>query len=155
MINSRNFREGAAAMRRLAGTHLVSPRAVAKRGRRDAGFTLIEMVIAVAVLAVLVGIVPRSFVFARSIIDHSRDWMGARLVAEAVLNDELAGPKLQPGGRGGLIDGRRWKATLRRHTAMGTPVLETGRMLLDVRIEVEVAAGRTLEIETMRIGGSQ
>ena len=26
------------------------------------------------------------FVFARSIIDHSRDWMGARLVADAVLN---------------------------------------------------------------------
>jgi hypothetical protein len=27
-------------------------------------------------------------------------------------------------------------------------------MLLDVRIEVEVGAGRKLEIETMRIGGS-
>ena len=54
---------------------------------RDAGFTLLEMLVAVAVLALLAGVVPRSFVFARSILDHSRDWVAARLVAEAVLND--------------------------------------------------------------------
>jgi hypothetical protein len=33
------------------------------------------------------------------------------------------------------------------------PILENGQMLLDVRLEVEVSAGRTLEVETMRVGG--
>ena len=120
---------------------------------RDAGFTLIEMLVGVAVLAVLVGIVPRSFVFARSIIDHSRDWMGARLVAESVLNDTLTGMMLQPGARTGAIEGRRWRATLRRHTASDAPVLENGQVLLDVRLVVDVSAGKTLEVETMRVGG--
>jgi prepilin-type N-terminal cleavage/methylation domain-containing protein len=141
----------AAAWWRQAGARVHSPRRLRAR-ERDAGFTLIEMLVAVAVLAVLVGIVPRSFVFARSIIDHSRDWMGARLVAEAVLNDDLKGTSLQPGARGGVIDGRRWRATLRPHSGLGA-ASEDGRVLLDVRVEVDVSAGRILEVETMRIGG--
>lgn len=144
MSNLRRAREGASLR-----AHPFS------RLRQDAGFTLIEMLVAVAVLAALVGIVPRSLVFARSIMDHSRDWMDARLVAETVLNDELVGPSLAVGTRTGVIDGRRWRTTLSRHTATRPEDPGTGRVLLDVRIEVEVGAGRSLEIETMRIGGSQ
>lgn len=129
-------------------------RSLPSAAHREAGFTLIEMLVAVAILAVLVGIVPRSFVFARSILDHSRDWMDARLVAETVLNDELVGPALERGTRGGVIEGRRWRATLRRSTALGVDAPESDRMLLDVSIEVEVGAGKSLEIETMRVGGS-
>ena len=120
---------------------------------RDAGFTLLEMLVAVAVLALLAGVVPRSFVFARSILDHSRDWVAARLVAEAVLNDELRRPALQPGARSGEIDGHMWRATLRRNTALGAPMLEDGRMLLDVHLEIEVSAGRMLALDTLAIGG--
>ena len=123
--------------------------------RSDAGFTLIEVLVAVAVLAVLVGIVPRSFVFARSMIDHSRDWLDARLVAESVLNDVLAGQLSGPGSRTGVIEGRRWHVTLRRNTAIPVDGAEGGRMLLDVRIDVEVGAGGSLQVETMRIGGAQ
>jgi prepilin-type N-terminal cleavage/methylation domain-containing protein len=120
---------------------------------REAGFTLIEMLVAVAILAVLVGVVPRSFVFARSILDHSRDWMGARLVADAVLNDTLTGSSLQPGARAGEVDGRRWRATIRQQSIPGFPAPDTGQMLLDVRLEVDVSAGRTLEVETLRVAG--
>jgi len=123
------------------------------RTEREAGFTLLDMLVAVAILAVLVGVVPRSFVFARSLLDHSRDWMEARLVAESVLNDELVRVALEPGVRGGVIEGRRWRATIRRSSLLGAVPAESGRMLLDVRISVDVGAGKSLEIDTMRIGG--
>jgi prepilin-type N-terminal cleavage/methylation domain-containing protein len=119
----------------------------------DSGFTLLEMLVAVAVLALLAGIVPRSFVFARSILDHSRDWVAARLVAETVLNDDLRRPALQPGAHSGEMDGHRWRAALRRNTALGGMMLEDGRMLLDVHLEVDVSAGRILAIDTLTIGG--
>ena len=124
------------------------------RLKDSSGFTLIEMLVAVAILAALVGIVPRSLVFARSIMDHSRDWMDARLVAETVLNDELVGPALAVGTRTGMIDGRRWQVTLKRHIATRPEDPGTGRVLLDVEIEVEVGAGKSLKVETMRIGGA-
>jgi prepilin-type N-terminal cleavage/methylation domain-containing protein len=126
----------------------------ARRDRHEVGFTLIELLVAMAILAVLVGVVPRSFVFARSILDHSRDWMDARLVAESVLNDTLT-KSLQPGVRTGTLKGHGWRATLRQQGVLGVSALDTGAMLLDVRVEVEVSAGRTLEVETMRVGGQQ
>jgi prepilin-type N-terminal cleavage/methylation domain-containing protein len=132
---------------------MIIPRHLRPSAGREAGFTLVEMLVAVAILAVLVSIVPRSFVFARSIIDHSRDWMGARLVADTVLNDTLAGNALQPGARAGEIDGRRWRATIRQQSIPGAPAPDDGTMLLDVRLEVDVSAGRTLEIETLRVAG--
>jgi prepilin-type N-terminal cleavage/methylation domain-containing protein len=132
---------------------MISLRHLRRSARSDAGFTLVEMLVAVAILAVLVSIVPRSFVFARSIIDHSRDWMGARLVADAVMNDTLTGNALQPGARAGELDGRRWRATIRPESIPGMPAPDNGQLLLDVRLEVDVSAGRTLEVETLRVSG--
>ena len=118
----------------------------------EGGFTLLEMLVAMAVLAALVGLVPRTLATARGLIDRSQDWVEARLVAEQVLNDELTGRSLRPGPRRGIVEGRRWRAVLQRDLDIPDQTAETGRVLLAVTVEVTVDGAQTLEVETMRIG---
>ena len=120
--------------------------------RSDSGFTLLEMLVAVAILAALVGIVPRTLATARGLVDRSQDWMEARLVADHVLNDELTGNSLRPGTRRGTVDGRRWRAVLQRDLDIPDETPETGRVLLAVTVEVAITGSQTFEVETMRIG---
>lgn len=122
------------------------------RSRPDAGFTLLEMLVAIAVLAVLAGLIPRSFVAARAMFNRADNWLGARLVAENVLNQDLAAPTLKAGVMSGSLNGHEWTAKLERSRLPMAQSDETSRALLDVRLEVEVSPTDTLEIETMRIG---
>ena len=128
-----------------------SPRMTGAR-QTESGFTLLEMLVAVAILAALVGIVPRTLATARSLVDRSQDWVEARLVADHVLNDELSGASLRPGTRRGTVDGRRWRAVLQRDLDIPDQTPETGRVLLAVTVEVAVNGAQTFEVETMRIG---
>lgn len=131
------------------------PPAAGRVSRGDRGFTLLEMLVAVAILAALVAVIPRSFVSARAAIDRSEDWLEAGLVAEAVLNSELADRNLRPGTRRGTLDGRRWAAVIVPSRIDGGATEATERILLDVRLAVSVAGAATLDVEAMRIGSAR
>lgn len=118
---------------------------------RDGGFTLLEMMVAVAVLAALLAIIPRSFVQARANFERSQEWLHARLVAETVLNEELVGTGLQPGDLRGDVDGRRWSATLEPNYTLAPRDNPSGMVLLDVTIRVAMD-GDDLELHTVRMG---
>jgi prepilin-type N-terminal cleavage/methylation domain-containing protein len=123
-------------------------------GGRNEGFTLLEMLVAVAILAVLVSLIPRSFVYARAIINRSESWTGARLVAEAVLNGELASGNLRPGSRRGEMDGHSWVATLKPNETLNAGV-QASRILLEVNLQVAISPKQNFEVQTMRIGSLQ
>lgn len=122
-----------------------------RRHDREGGFTLLEMLAAVAVLAALVAVIPRSFVQARANFDRSQDWLHARLVAETLLNEELAGPALKAGTRSGTLEGRRWRITLEPDPSLTPRDNQSGLVLLDVTVRVAMA-GSDLEVSTVRIG---
>lgn len=122
------------------------------RRRGEAGFTLLEMMVAMAILAAFVGVIPRSFIVARQNFDRSEDWLKARLVAETVLAQELNGSELKAGVMDGRIEGRDWSATLDVNGALSSDPGEDRQVLLDVRLRVAISGGESLEVSTMRVG---
>jgi prepilin-type N-terminal cleavage/methylation domain-containing protein len=121
---------------------------------RDGGFTLLEMLVAVAILAVLLTLVPRSFIAARAIINRSENWMDARLVAAQVLNAELAAGDLRAGTRRGVVAGREWTAVITPNGVLSAGAADSRRLLLNVRLGVTVSPVEMFEVETMRIGAA-
>ncbi|NVD42648.1 prepilin-type N-terminal cleavage/methylation domain-containing protein [Ensifer sp. HO-A22] len=122
--------------------------------RPDAGFTLLEVLVAVAILAAVISVVPRSLVSARTSIGHSRAWLEARLVAEEVLAAELRNGRIRPGAFSGAVRGHRWRVVV-VPAAVADAQPSNGRVLLEARLSVEVSASRVLAVDRLLVGGSQ
>ncbi|OCP25177.1 MULTISPECIES: prepilin-type N-terminal cleavage/methylation domain-containing protein [unclassified Ensifer] len=134
--------------------HVVRREVAKDKCRGDAGFTLLEVLVAVAILAAVVSVVPRSLVSARASIGHSRAWLEARLVAEEVLAGELRNGRTRPGVFSGEVRGRQWRVVVVPAEVADAPP-GNGRALLEARISVEVSASRVLAVDRLLVGVAQ
>ncbi|MBB3318050.1 MULTISPECIES: prepilin-type N-terminal cleavage/methylation domain-containing protein [unclassified Rhizobium] len=119
--------------------------------RRDQGFTLLEVLVAVAILAAVLYVVPRSLVSARASVVQSHAWLEARLVAEEVLAEELQGKIVRPGTFAGVSHGRRWRAVITRSPEADGRGPE-GQTLLEARLSVDVSSSRRLAVDRLLVG---
>lgn len=127
------------------------PAAQAPRRRDRSGFILIDVLVAVGVLAVLGALLPASIVATRQSVERSEAWFHARLVAETLIARELSGT-IRSGIRNGRLDGRRWTISSRPNNRLPSAAPLQSRRLLDVRLTVEVSATETLVVNTLRVG---
>lgn len=89
------------------GSRVIAPPA-RKRASRNAGFTLIEVLVAFTVMATILVVAYRSVVTLRQGAEAFDDHTGREIVARAVLDEALADRGLAPGIHHGTRDGRRW-----------------------------------------------
>lgn len=118
-----------------------------RRGAR--GFTLLETLIAVAVMAALLALLPRTLLDARTLTNQSHHWLEARLLAESILAEDFASTELSEGIHSGRTYGRDW--TVRVVRAASAPP-DTRLRLFEIDVTVDVSPGRTLSVETVRLG---
>lgn len=133
-------------------------------GIRQRGFSLLEVLVAFVILALVATALFRLFSGALGNMGAAEDYSRAALLAESVLAETAAAQPLREGATTGTADGGRyaWTAKVMPYTAPGTnPDLEHASEPMPIRlyrVEVDLrfpgAAGgeRTLALATTRIG---
>ena len=138
------------------------------RGDRLAGrdgFTLLEVLVAFSVMAVLLGVLFRGVVMIRASSNAFDDRTHIALIARAVLEDALAARTLPNGRSSGTREGRDWTLVAKPvdlsaqlpkpppdPLLAGTPGSQARPKWAPQRLVVSVeTGGRPLEIETIRL----
>lgn len=113
----------------------------------EAGFALLDALVAVALLAGTVSLVPAMVVQARQMVVQSELSFEARLIADAVLTAlTLLPPEI--GFRRGEEAGHSWQATTRQEEAP----TQDAPALFRLRLVVEVDRGRQIVVERIYRG---
>jgi type II secretory pathway pseudopilin PulG len=128
------------------------PSTAGTRRNDRSGFALVDVLVAIAVLAVLGAMLPRSIVATRHSVERAEAWFQARLVAETLVARELSGNTIRSGKRSGRLDGRHWTISSTSRSPLPSADFAQPRRLLEVRLTVEVSATETLVVDTLRIG---
>jgi general secretion pathway protein I len=123
-----------------------------RRASSRAGFTLIETLVALLILAAFVAVVPGAIVAAKRDGERSRDLLEGGLALEAVLHGDLAGGDLSPGTRRGVTGGHPWSATIGVDEALLDKASQAPWLPLRVSVTVDLGRGQRLTASTVRIG---
>ena len=136
------------------------------RRRRAAGFSLLEVLVAFVILALVATALFRLFSGALGNASAADDYSRAALVAQSAL-DEASTPPLREGAKDGSADDGRiaWTARVTPYAAPGvSPELEAAsqslpirlwRIVVDVTFKGANGAPRTITLATTRIGAKQ
>jgi len=130
-------------------------RAPARLRGRD-GFTLVEALAALAILAMLTVVVQRGLVMARTGIARSSDRIAAEWVARSLLAEPLGAQAARAGSRSGTSGGLPWTVTIEPLDVAPAGAAGDGKgdapkwrpMRVTVRVE---SPGRGLSVETVRL----
>jgi general secretion pathway protein I len=124
-------------------------------GQRCAGFTLMEVLVALLILGLAFGVLLPSFSFGLNSVDRTRFHVLALSEARSQIDRIGSEVPLVEGEFSGTSNlGLGWAIHLRRH-ASGPTTSETGEETTVIPFEVEVtvhdAAGQRLTIRTLRL----
>ena len=119
----------------------------------EAGFTLIDSLVAVATLSAMTALLPQAIVTARQMSSETASLVSARLVADSVLAD-LARSSPHAGQQTGATDGHSWRVETKIREAGLTSGSEDGSSpaLFTTRISIQVSGNRTLVVERLSYG---
>lgn len=129
----------------------------AGRGGRQAGFSLLEVVVAFAILALSLGLLMRIFSQALNTTALSGTYSRAATLAEARLNSVGVDIPLEPGNHSGEpVDGLSWEVSIEPYEfgdVRWEPVLESFLVTADVSWD-DARGRRQVALSTLRLSES-
>ena len=101
--------------------------------RHSAGYTLIEVLVAMAILALSLGVLLQIFSGGLRNISVSGDYARAVLIAETHLDSAGASSVLSPGSSTGITEQKfRWTRTVEDYSFYSDPILQAYTVTVDV-----------------------
>lgn len=135
----------------------MSSRQTAADKRSTGGFVLIEVLVAVAVAAIIMAVLIRGFATTWSGIGAVREEAEAMLLARAMLDHEPLSRKLTPGVKTGSIGRYTWSVTTAKAPVVA-PVKNPGEeqpvspwSLYRVVVVMSAPSGRSTTLETFQL----
>jgi len=135
------------------GTPEASSSSRSRWQERRAGFTLLEALVALALVVAFVGTLGPYLFHARRIMDNAERRVAAQILVRTLVDAPFDRAQLADTARGGELNGLRWRIV---SEPMPTDAVAstTGRQWQAYRLTASVAAGRgqTITAETIRLG---
>ena len=137
----------------------MTPFARRRLSGRD-GFTLVEVLVALAILAIALVTLIRLLLVSVSMTDHARDVSRATLLAQARMDEALSSRNLEPDSPSGRVEGEAGEPTLQWETTVtdkSIAALESVGVqnLREVKVRVSWGKGdgeRSIEMATLVAG---
>src|SRR5215831_10731036 len=135
------------------GTPAQSRSRRSRPGEKRAGFTLLEALVALAVVVTVVGTLGPHLFHARRIMDNAEHRVAAQILLRTLLDAPFDRSQLAGATRGGELNGLRWRIVT-APMAIDAVSSTTGRQWKADRVTATVAAGhgQIITAETIRLG---
>jgi prepilin-type N-terminal cleavage/methylation domain-containing protein len=136
------------------GTPAVSASSRCDCGDKRAGFTLIEALVAMALVLTFVATLGPLLFHARRIMDNAEQRMAAYILLRTLLNAPFDRSHLANAARDGELDGLHWRIVTQPIGVEAAPSGAKSWTAYRVDASVSSDAGEIVAAETIRLGGS-
>ena len=125
------------------------------RGDKRAGFTLIEALVAMALVLAFVGVLGPYLFHARRIMDNGERRMKAQILLRTLLNAPFDRSQLANAARSGEFNGLQWRVVATPIAVDATPSGTRSWTAYRVAANVSFGAGQIVTVETVELAKSQ
>jgi prepilin-type N-terminal cleavage/methylation domain-containing protein len=135
------------------GTPAASSSISSNCGRRRGGFTLLEALVALALVSVFFATLAPFLFHARRIMDNAEKRVAAHILLRTLLNAPFDRDHLAGTARGGIFNGLRWRIVASPFAVDAAPS-DAAHSWTEYRLVASVSAGpgQTITAETIRLG---
>jgi type II secretion system protein I len=120
--------------------------------RRQAGFTLVEAMCALAIAAMALVFLVRGMTGSQTAAHYLEQHLGARMLAEAILDDQLRETVIAPGTHAGNSGIYRWEVTVEPAGSGVARLAPRGLRLYRVAVDLQWQPRGRFQLDVLKLG---